>query len=50
MLAPAAYADTSDAELQEIVVTAQKREQSFNDVGVAVSVLSGADIAAAGIR
>lgn len=49
-LAPAAYGDVSDSQLEEVVVTAQKREQSFNDVGVAVSVLSAADIDAAGIR
>src|SRR5215467_7242878 len=49
-LSPAAFADSSDTQLEEIVVTAQKREQSFNDVGLAVSVLSAADIAAAGIK
>ena len=49
-LAPAALADSSDAQLEEILVTAQKREQNFNDVGVAISVLTAADIAAGGIK
>ena len=49
-LSPWAFADSSDTKLEEIVVTAQKREQSFNDVGIAVSVLSSADIADAGIK
>ena len=33
-------------EIEEIIVTAQKREQNLNDVGVAVTVFSGADIRA----
>ena len=49
-LAPAAFADSSYAQLDEILVTAQKREQNFNDVGVAISVLTAADMAAAGVR
>src|SRR6267142_572395 len=49
-LSPWVFADSSDAQLEEVVVTAQKREQSFNDVGIAVSVLSSADIADAGIK
>lgn len=32
--------------LEEIIVTAQKREQSFNDVGIAVTALSGDEIEA----
>jgi len=36
--------------LEEIVVTAQKRAQSFNDVGVTVGVLSGAELADAGVK
>ncbi|MBO0741253.1 MAG: TonB-dependent receptor plug domain-containing protein, partial [Hyphomicrobiaceae bacterium] len=47
---PCAFADSTDTQLEEIVVTAQKREQNFNDVGVAISVLSSADVAAAGIK
>ena len=41
-------ATSSGPALEEIVVTAQKREQSFNDVGVSVGVLSGAELAEAG--
>jgi iron complex outermembrane receptor protein len=40
----AAQSDADGATLEEIVVTAQKREQSFNDVGIAVSVFSADDI------
>ena len=29
------------AQLEEVVVTAQKREQSANDIGMAISALSG---------
>ena len=32
---------TAMAQLEEIVVTAQKREQSANDIGMAISALSG---------
>jgi iron complex outermembrane receptor protein len=38
-----AIAQAGGAQLEEIVVTAQKREQSFQDVGIAVSVFSGED-------
>tara|TARA_R110002110_G_scaffold61225_5_gene172081 strand:+ start:18790 stop:20958 length:2169 start_codon:yes stop_codon:yes gene_type:complete len=31
-------------QLEEVIVTAQKREQSFNEVGIAVTALSGDDI------
>ena len=44
------WADANDLQLEEIVVTAQKRAENFNDVGIAVSVLSAADIAAAGMN
>jgi iron complex outermembrane receptor protein len=46
--APAAAADSAQetAGLQDIVVTAQRREQRLQDVPVAVTVLSGADLAA----
>jgi iron complex outermembrane receptor protein len=40
-LPSAAYAQV----LEEVVVTAQKREQSIQDVGVAISALTGDDIA-----
>ncbi len=33
-------------ELEEVVVTAQKREQSLQDVSISVAVLNGADLAA----
>ena len=36
--------------LEQITVTAQKREQSANDVGIAISVLSGSDLEALGAR
>jgi iron complex outermembrane recepter protein len=38
-----AVAQSGSAQLDEIVVTAQKREQSFQDVGIAVSVFTGED-------
>ncbi|MCU0974719.1 MAG: TonB-dependent receptor [Steroidobacteraceae bacterium] len=38
-----AVAQSGGAQLDEIVVTAQKREQSFQDVGIAVSVFTGED-------
>ena len=33
-------------QLEEVIVTAQKREQSFNDVGISVTALTGDDLAA----
>jgi iron complex outermembrane receptor protein len=43
-------ADTSDSgEIPEIVVTAQRREQNLQDVGIAISVVSGAELRAKGI-
>jgi iron complex outermembrane receptor protein len=42
----ASFAAASDAGgLQEIVVTAQRREESAQDVGIAMSVVSGASLA-----
>ena len=32
------------AQLEEIIVTAQKREQNLNDVGIAVTAFSGDDV------
>ncbi|MCB2014660.1 MAG: TonB-dependent receptor [Sphingobium sp.] len=53
-LAPTmAWAQTStssDTRLEEIVVTAQKREQRGNDVGVSLSVLTSSEIKRAGIN
>lgn len=43
-------AATAAAELPEITVTAQKREQSLSDVGLSVSVASADELAAVGIR
>lgn len=37
-------------ELEEITVTAQKREQSSQDVPLTISTLSGAELAKANIR
>ena len=39
-----------DTQIQEIVVTAQKRVQRGNDVGVTMNVMSGNELAAAGIH
>jgi iron complex outermembrane receptor protein len=47
---PATFAQEDTAIFEEIVVTVQRREQSIMDVPVAVSVLSGAEIQAAGIK
>ena len=35
--------------IEEVLVTAQKREQNVNDVGLSVAVLSGSDIAELGL-
>jgi iron complex outermembrane recepter protein len=40
----------ADIKLEEVVVTAQKREQSLQDVPIAVTALSGAAMADAGIQ
>jgi iron complex outermembrane receptor protein len=42
--AQAQTADTADQGADEIVVTAQKREERLQDVPISVSVLSGADL------
>lgn len=45
VLAPAvAGAQGEGRQLEEIVVTAQKREQSLNDVGIAVTAFTGDDV------
>src|ERR1041384_8007382 len=46
---PIAGAQESDNELDEVVVTAQKRVQNFSDVGIAVTAFSGDDIAQLGV-
>ncbi|MBM5812256.1 MAG: TonB-dependent receptor [Gammaproteobacteria bacterium] len=43
-----ASAQSAATQLDEIMVTAQKRTQSFGDVGIAVSVLSGEDVRSLG--
>jgi iron complex outermembrane receptor protein len=40
----------ADTSLEEIVVTAQKREQNIQDVGISITALSGAQLAALGIQ
>ena len=47
--AVAASATTGDG-IEDIVVTAQRREQNQQDVGIAVSVLSGDELARRGVR
>jgi len=45
-----AYAQTAhNTELEQVVVTAQRREQSAQDVGIALSVISGEQLAARGV-
>ena len=40
-VALSAFSASALAQLEEVVVTAQKREQSANDIGMAISALSG---------
>ncbi|MFN3520722.1 MAG: TonB-dependent receptor [Phenylobacterium sp.] len=47
--AAAAQARPAEASVEEIVVTAQRREQAAQDVGIALSVLGGDDLAQRGI-
>jgi iron complex outermembrane receptor protein len=47
--APAAAAAPSDTSTQEIVVTAQKRSERLQDVPVAITALSGSQLAASNI-
>ena len=35
--------------LEEVVVTAQKREQNVNEIGMAISAFSGEDLTALGV-
>lgn len=45
-----AYAQAAnDTELEQVVITAQRREQSAQDVGIALSVLSGDQLSARGV-
>jgi iron complex outermembrane receptor protein len=43
-----AYAAETTGTLEEVIVTAQKREQRSQDVGIAVSTVSGAELASIG--
>lgn len=43
-------ANAQALELEEVVVTAQKRAQSLNDVGIAVTAFTGADIDELGLE
>jgi len=47
---PAPAQTTSRDELPDIVVTAQRREQRGNDVGIAINVLTGSELKSAGIK
>jgi outer membrane receptor protein involved in Fe transport len=48
--AAGAYAQAANStELEQVIVTAQRREQSAQDVGVALSVLSGDQLSARGV-
>ena len=49
--APITHADqpTPSGTLEEIVVTAQKREQNSQDIGISLSAVSGADLSAMGV-
>ena len=40
-----AQAATDDIQLEEVVVTAQKREQGLLDVGISIAVISGEELA-----
>ena len=42
---PVFSADGDSVELEEIIVTARKREENIQDTALSVSALSGADIA-----
>ena len=48
LLADIAFAQQSTVVLEEIVVTAQKREEALTDVGIAVDVISGDRLREAG--
>lgn len=47
--APCALAQNAAVELEEIIVTAQRREQNINDVSIAVTAFSGDFIRAQGV-
>lgn len=45
----AAPVESADADLGDIIVTAQKREQSLTDVGISINVRSGDELKDAGV-
>src|SRR3569833_4071775 len=45
-ITPTWAADATDAELQEIIVTATKRNENILDVAMPISAVNGADLAA----
>lgn len=47
---PQVEADADGTRLADIVVTAQRREQRGNDVGIAINVLSGDELARGGVK
>ncbi|MBV6417652.1 MAG: Vitamin B12 transporter BtuB [Steroidobacteraceae bacterium] len=47
---PPAWADTPEGALEEVVVTAQKREQALQDVPIAISAISANQIEARGLN
>jgi len=47
--APGTFAQSNSLAIEEIVVTAQKREQSLQDVPISVSVVTGEKLVEAGI-
>ena len=48
--APGTFAQSNSLAIEEIVVTAQKREQSLQDVPISVSVVTGEKLVEAGIE
>ena len=50
MLGVSTVVHAQDASLEEIIVTAQKREQSLQDVAASVSALSGASLESRGLE
>jgi iron complex outermembrane recepter protein len=50
MALPASALESTEGELAEVIVTAQGREQRLQDVPVAVSVVSGADLERVNIK
>ena len=44
-----APAQSQSVLLEEVVVTAQKREQNVNEIGMAISAFSGEDLTALGV-